>query len=159
IGPAADIPELDLPSAEALVERLASPDPAMVVAAMDVLVAHQRVKLVPALLLRHDSEPVLVHALGIFWDEKARTDWLPLAQKLVDHPSEVVRIAALRALAKRGRFDAVEKASADTSARVRAYAAFQLALRDAPADLAKHPLIDAILKMPGQLGRDSRHEL
>jgi hypothetical protein len=158
IGPGVEIEELDLPSAEALVETMASPDPAAVVAAIDVLVLHRRVKLVPALVLYHDAEQVVAHALEVF-GESPRTDWIPLATKLLSHPREPVRVAAVRALAKKGRFEALEKASDDVSSRVQAYAAFHLALRDAGADLATHPLIDVIMHMPGEYGRANRRGL
>jgi AAA family ATP:ADP antiporter len=158
IGPHVEIQELDLPSAEALVETMASPDPAAVVAAIDVLVQHRRVKLVPALVLYHDAPQVLVHALEVL-GESPRTDWVPLAMKLLSHPREPVRIAAVRALAKKGHFEALEQAAADLSSRVQAYANFHLALRDAETPLTEHPLIDVILHMPGDIGRAYRRGL
>jgi AAA family ATP:ADP antiporter len=158
IGPGDEIQELDLQSAEALVETMASPDPAAVVAAIDILVQHGRTKLVPALVLYHDAEQVVVHALEVF-GEGQRTDWVPLATKLLSHPREPVRVAAVRALGKKRRFDALEQAASDVSSRVQAYAAFQLALRDAGADLAAHPLIDVIMHAPGEFGRASRRGL
>jgi hypothetical protein len=158
IGPGVEIQELDLPSAEALVETMASPDPATVVAAIDVLVQHRRVKLVPALVLYHDAEQVVVHALEIFGNSP-RTDWVPLATKLLSHAREPVRVAAVRALAKKGRFDALQQASSDVSSRVQAYAAFHLALRDAGTALTENALIDVIMHMPGEYGRANRRGL
>ncbi len=158
IGPEVEIQELDLHSAEALVETLASPDPATVVAAIDVLVQHRRVKLVPALVLYHDAERVVVHALEVFSDS-ARTDWIQLATKLLSDPREPVRVAAVRALAKRGHVEVLVQASADVSSRVQAYAAFHVALRDADTDVAQHPLVDVIMHMPGELGREQRRGL
>jgi hypothetical protein len=158
IGPDVEIQELDLPSAEVLVETMASPDPAAVVAAMDVLVRHRRMKLVPALVLHHDAEPVLVRALEIF-GESSRTDWVPLATKLLTHPREPVRVAAVRALAKAGHTEALAQASSDVSSRVQAYTAFHLAHRDTETPLLEHPLVDVIMHMPGELGRASRRGL
>jgi AAA family ATP:ADP antiporter len=158
IGPHVEIQELDLPSAEALVETMASPDPAAVVAAIDILVQHRRVKLIPALVLYHDAEQVLVHALEVF-GESPRTDWVSLAMKLLSHPREPVRVAAVRALAKKGHFEALEQAAGDVSSRVQAYANFHLAMRDAETPLTEHPLIDVILHMPGDIGRGYRRGL
>jgi AAA family ATP:ADP antiporter len=158
IGPEVDIQELDLPSAEALVETMASPDPATVVAAIDVLVQHRRVKLIPALVLYHDAERVVEHALEVFGDSP-RTDWIPLATKLLSSPREPVRVAAVRALAKKGHFEALDLAANDVSSRVQAYANFHLALRDTETELTEHPLIDVIMHMPGDIGRDYRRGL
>jgi AAA family ATP:ADP antiporter len=158
IGPEADIQELDLPSAEALVETMASPDPATVVAAMDVLVQHRRVKLIPALVLYHDAERVVLYALQVFGDSP-RTDWIPLATRLLSSPREPVRVAAVRALAKKGHFEALDQAANDISSRVQAYANFHLALRDTETDLTENPLIDVIMHMPGDIGRDYRRGL
>ena len=57
-------------------------------------------------------------------------------------------MASVRALAKKGRLDALETAKTDVSSRVQAYAAFHLALREAPADLVDHPLIAAVMHLP-----------
>jgi ATP:ADP antiporter, AAA family len=158
IGPDTDLQELDFPSAEALVETMASPDPAVVSAAMQVLDGHGRNKLIPVLVLYHDSESVVVSALELF-ASSTRTDFIPLAVKLLGHASEKVRIAAVRALAKRGRIDALEKATSDASSLVRAYASFYLALREAPTDLMQHPLIAEIMGLTGDLGREGRKGL
>jgi AAA family ATP:ADP antiporter len=158
IGPETEIPELDLPSAEALVESMASPDPVTVTASMEVLVQHRRAKLIPALILYHDSPDVVVRALEIL-SASARTDWTPLAIKLLSHASEEVRIAAVRALARKGRTEALERATSDPSTRVHAYAAFHLARREAGDDLAEHPLVAVIMKLPGIFGDESRRGL
>ncbi len=147
--------ELGLDAAGALVEALASPDPAKVKAAMDILTENRRDNLIPALVLYHDAPKVLEHALGIFADGK-REDWIPLAERLLDHADESVRIAAIRALAKHGRIDSLEKAAEDKSSRVQAYAAFHLALQDPEGELLDHPLIYVILRAPGTFGRESR---
>jgi AAA family ATP:ADP antiporter len=158
IGPEADIQELDLTSAEALVESMANPDPATVKSAMDVLVLHRRVKLIPALVLYHDDPSVLIRALEIF-GASHRLDWIPLAAKLLSHSNESVRIAAVRALAKKGNVEALERAAADASSRVQAYAALHLAHREPGQDLARHPLIAVIMELPGDYGVQSRRGL
>jgi hypothetical protein len=79
--------------------------------------------------------------------------------KLMSHPREPVRVAAVRALAKTGHFEALEQAASDVSSRVQAYANFHLALRDTETELTQHPLVDVIMHMPGDLGRDYRRGL
>ena len=58
-----DVTEIDMNAAEALVEAMASPDAVQVVAALDVLEQRKRSKLIPALILYHEAEPVVVRAL------------------------------------------------------------------------------------------------
>jgi AAA family ATP:ADP antiporter len=158
IGPHVEIQELDLPSAEALVESMANSDPAIVIGSMRVLDQHQRTKLIPALVLYHEAESVLVHALELF-GASTRTDWIPLGEKLLAHPSDTVRIAAIRALAKHGRVEALERAASDPSSRVQAYAAFHLAHRQADTDLTTNPLVTVIMQLPGEFGRQNRRDL
>jgi ATP:ADP antiporter, AAA family len=154
-APPTVLDELDLASAEVVVETLASPSPEEVVAAMNLLVRKRRARLIPALVLHHESESVLVRALEIF-GESERRDWIPLAERLLVHPREAVRIAAVRALAKAGVASALKKAADDTSSVVQGYAAFHIALGDTPDDLLEHPLIAVILKLPGEFGESSR---
>lgn len=158
ISAESEIQELDLTSAEVLVESMASPDPAVVIASMTVLVQHHRTKLIPALVLYHDEDAVVIRALEIFAGSD-RTDWIPLATKLLSHPSEAVRVATVRALARKGRLEALEAAKNDSSSRVQAYAAFYLALREATGDLVDHPLIAAVMGLPEPYGRESRRAL
>jgi AAA family ATP:ADP antiporter len=158
IGPHVEIQELDLPSAEALVESLANPDPAIVIGAMRVLDQHRRTKLIPALVLYHEAEPVLIHALELF-GASPRNDWIPMGEKLLAHSSDAVRIAAVRALAKHGKVEALATAAADPSSRVQAYAAFHLAHRQAEENLATNPLVSAIMQLPGDVGRQYRRDL
>jgi ATP/ADP translocase len=146
--------ELDLASAEAIVESMASPDPDTVIGAMEVLDLHGRTKLIPALVLYHEADRVLVHALGLFGASK-RVDWIPLGQRLLTHPGEAVRIATVRALARHGRIELIRKATDDISSKVQGYAAFHVA-NNASDDLLEHPLIMVIMKMPGEIGRASR---
>jgi AAA family ATP:ADP antiporter len=113
--------QIDLGSAELLVERLASTEPAQVLAAVDVLARHGRDRLIPALILFHQDERVLARALDVF-AASTRTDWTPLARALVTAGAEPVRIAALRALATHGASDALEMVGGDASPRVQGYA-------------------------------------
>lgn len=158
--------EIDVNAAEALVEAMASPEPVVVVAALDVLQQRNREKLIPALILYHDAEPVLFRALDIF-GASPREDWLPLGERLLSHASEGIRIAAVRALAKHGVASALAKTTDDPSTNVRAYAALHLALGDAaddpvdaPAkDLAGDPRIASMLEERGEPGDAKRRVL
>ena len=147
--------ELGLDAAGALVEAMASPEPGKVIAAMEILAENKRDNLIPALVLYHDAPSVLEHALGVFADSK-REDWVPLAERLLSHVKEPVRVAAVRALARHGKIAALEKAAEDTSSRVQAYAAFHLALQTAEGDLLEHPLIAVMLRAPGDFGHLGR---
>jgi ATP/ADP translocase len=92
----ADLPDLDLASLEALIAALNGGDDAEVVGAMDLLDAEGRGRLVPALILYHPSRPVLLRALQLF-EASGRTDFVPVADRLLDHADPEVRSAALRA--------------------------------------------------------------
>src|SRR5690606_13806366 len=100
IAPSGNV-ELDLPSVEALMESLSSRDEERVLAALDVLADGRRARLVPGLILYHDAPRVLERALAIV-AAPDRTDWPPLAERLLDHDEPTVRAAAVRALAAAG---------------------------------------------------------
>jgi len=119
---------LDLESAAILVEGLASEDDAHVLAVLNFTQHHRQTRLVPALLLRHESDEVLVRALRLFGDTPRR-DWIPLARRLQVRGPERVRVAALSALARAGQEEALEESSHDESSLVRAHAAVHLARR------------------------------
>jgi AAA family ATP:ADP antiporter len=154
--------EIDVNAAEALVEAMASPEPVVVVAALDVLQQRNRGKLIPALILYHDAEPVLFRALDIF-GASPREDWVPLGERLLSHSSEGIRIAAVRALAKHGVASALAKTTEDPSTTVRAYAALHLALADLdqdPADdLAQQPRLASMLEERSESGDAKRRVL
>ena len=153
-----DISEIDMNAAEALVEAMASPDPVQVVAALDVLEQRHRAKLIPALILYHDAEPVLLRALEIFAGS-AREDWVPLGERLLTNARESIRVAAVRALAKHGVESALARASEDHSSTVQAYAAFYLALRSDDVDLSQHPRLAVMVHAPGPSGDAARRVL
>jgi len=153
-----EVTEIDVNAAEALVEAMASPDPAQVIAALDVLEQRHRAKLIPALILYHDAEPVLLRALEIFAGSP-RADWVPLGERLLGSPRESVRVAAVRALAKHGVASALSRASEDQSSTVQAYAAFHLALREDEEDLSLHPRLAVMVVAPGPFGDAARRVL
>ncbi len=147
--------ELDIRSVEVVVEALSSREPERSISAIDLLVSNNRTRLIPALILYHESPQVLVRALPAVSTE-TRQDWVPLAERLLEHEVEEVRIAALRALAGAGVASAIERRLLDLRPRVRAHAAFWLAHLDEapPQDEAG---VQQILAMPNdEHGRDAK---
>lgn len=150
--------DLNLASVEAIMEALSSRDPDRVLAAIDILVDNQRTRLIPALILYHESGLVLTRALEVVATAD-RQDWVPLAHRLLDHPDEVVRAAAVRVLTARGHREGLRRGLADPSARVRTEAAFSLVQQDPDAEPARDPRIEAIIGAHGEEGRAARKAL
>lgn len=146
--------QLDLNSVELVVEALSSRDEIQVVAAIDLLAASDRARLIPALILYHESEAVLIRSLEAI-GTKDRRDWIPLAERLLDHKSPQVRVAALKALARKGDRLTVEKRMLDINPYVRAHAAFWLA-QTHDGDLVKDPAVSQILAMGGEAGAEAQ---
>src|SRR6185295_5716023 len=118
----ADMPALDLGSLEALFLSLNSRDDGEVMAAMDLLVEQGRVRLVPALVLYHPEAGVVLKALEHF-SRSGRTDFLPVAERLLTHANPEVRAAAVRAHTPvAGGEVFLRRAAGDDSALVRATA-------------------------------------
>jgi len=122
-----DDQDLDLTAVETLLESLASADEAQVLAAIELLAATRRRRLLPALILYHESPAVLANALAVFSVEPRR-DFVPLAERLLGHSDPHVRASAVRALAAAGKREAAERALDDAHPDVRAYAAYFLAV-------------------------------
>jgi ATP:ADP antiporter, AAA family len=118
--------ELDLTSVETLVEALARPQPSEVIAAMNVLAERKRERLIPALILLHGDEGVLLRALEILGPSRRR-DWYSLGEKLLESPSEAVRQGALRAFALAGEVDVLDHVAAQGSPALRTFATLYLA--------------------------------
>ncbi|MEI9947591.1 MAG: hypothetical protein WDO74_01040 [Pseudomonadota bacterium] len=118
--------ELDLTSLEMLVEALARPEANEVIAAMNVLAERQREKLIPALILYHNDEAVLVRALELFGGTD-RKDWLPLGERLLNHDNPRVQQAAVRAFALSGVSAVLERVLDHPNPSLRAVAALYLA--------------------------------
>ncbi len=89
-------PELDLASLETLVAALDSRNDHEVLAALDVLEREQKSRLIPALILHHPSEAVVLRALGSFARAR-RTDVVHVIDRLFDHPAIRVRCDAIAA--------------------------------------------------------------
>ena len=118
--------ELDLTSLEMLVEALAKPEANEVIAAMNVLAERKREKLIPALILHHSDEAVLIRALELFGGTD-RKDWLPLGERLLDHDNPRVQQAAVRAFALSGVTAVLERVLEHPNPSLRAFAALYLA--------------------------------
>jgi AAA family ATP:ADP antiporter len=94
----AGMPELDMTALEALIAALSSRKDAQVLGALDLLAAQSRGRLLPSLILFHPSKAVVLRALELLV-ESGRTDFVPVADRLLSHADAEVRTAALRARA------------------------------------------------------------
>ncbi len=157
LDPAAVAQDLDLGSLETVMEALSSRDAPRVLAAMDLLDERRRARLVPGLILYHESAEVLLRALRLVTTPE-RSDWPPLAERLLAHPSEAVRVEALRALARINSHVAVVRALDDESPAVRAHAALWSA-RGGDRDPLATGRIRELLALEGGDGRKARAAL
>jgi hypothetical protein len=122
IRTARELPELDLNSLEALFAALNSRDDAEVTGAMEFLGDQGRTRLIPALVLYHPSQPVVLRAFELF-ERSGRDDFLPIADRLTAHPDPEIRAAALRARSSvRPDPEALRKALDDPSPLMRSTA-------------------------------------
>jgi hypothetical protein len=96
LRPAIDLPPVDLASLETLIGALNSSDDHEVLAAIDLLQVEGRARLIPALILYHPSQAVVLKSLQLFARE-GRSDFLPAAERLLQHADPEIRAAALRA--------------------------------------------------------------
>jgi AAA family ATP:ADP antiporter len=142
--------ELDLTAVQALLEALARPDADDVIAAMNLLAERGRSRLIPALILYHDDERVLRRALELF-AESERRDWFALGERLLQHRSLEVRLAAVRALALADALPALERAAQHEDVEVRARAALHLAQRSGHG-LRADPRVQQALSAVGETG-------
>jgi ATP:ADP antiporter, AAA family len=93
-----DVPELDLYSLETLVSALNSESDEEVLATLDLLDAYRKHHVIPALLLYHPSNAVVIRTLDLLVIH-GRKDFASVAKRLLDHEDLEVRSAAMRALA------------------------------------------------------------
>jgi AAA family ATP:ADP antiporter len=91
-----EFPGLDVASLETLVAALDSQNDAEVLAALDVLQREGKARLVPALILYHPSDEVVVRALA-FFAQVGRKNVVPVIDRLLEHDSARVRAAAVAA--------------------------------------------------------------
>lgn len=146
---------LDLGSVEVVVEALSSPDPQRVIAAIDLLVTGNRRRLIPALILYHESPEVLVRALDAVATPE-RKDWIALAERLLANPNEAVRVAVVRALSRAGALD--EAKLGDGGPAMRGHAAFWQAERTLGAP-EQHPSVRHVLELAEPEGATARQAL
>jgi AAA family ATP:ADP antiporter len=122
LRPAVDLPPVDLVSLETLFGALNSADDHEVLAAMDLLAEEGRARLIPALILYHPSQRVVLRALELFALD-GRADFLPVAERLARHADAEIRAAALRARTRVQPDEALLRTAAgDPSPLVRATA-------------------------------------
>ena len=146
--------ELDLRSVEVVVEALSSRTPSSAIAAMELLEGSGRTRLIPALILYHESEEVLIRALQVV-PIRERVDWVPLAERLLEHEHAQVRVAAVEALAQTGHTNQVQRRLEDISPWVRAHAAFWL-VEPSLENPEDDESIRLVLDMEGTTGREAR---
>jgi hypothetical protein len=122
LRPAADLPPVDLVSLETLFASLNSADDNEVLAAMDLLDEEGRARLIPALILYHPSQRVVLRALEIL-ARAGRSDFLPVSDRLLRHADPEIRAGALRARTTVAPDEArLRAAAADPNPLVRATA-------------------------------------
>jgi HEAT repeat protein len=145
---------LDRASVEDLVQHLADEDPLTVVGAMNSLARRGRERLIPALVLLHQDEAILLRALQIF-TESRRADWINRARRLLREPREPVRIAAARALAVHGRLEAGDL-NDESSPHLRGYSALHFALERGAAQVLIDPHIAEIMAGADSVGEEAQ---
>ena len=141
---------LNIESVAVVVEALSSRDYERAVAAIDLLEANQQQQVIPALILYHEAPEVLIRALDVIATGD-RKDWIPLAERLLEHERPAVRVAALKALAKSGDLSPLERRLLDIDPTVRAHAAFWLARSENEAP-ETHPAVRQIVDMSRTAG-------
>ncbi len=91
-----EFPELDVSSLETLLSAFESPNDREVLAALNVLERERKTQLIPALLLHHPSEPIVLRVLAIL-ARSGRKAAVPTIDRISEHPSPEVRAAAIAA--------------------------------------------------------------
>jgi len=93
-----EVPQLDLGSLESLIASLNSSRDEEVLATLEVLVAYDRVALIPALLLYHPSRPVVLRTLEVLASSE-RSDYVPIARRRLEDEDPEIQAAAMNAIA------------------------------------------------------------
>jgi ATP/ADP translocase len=91
----AEVRDLDLHSLEALIAALSSENDDEVTGALEILAAHGKANLIPALILYHPSPDVVLHAFELL-SGTDRADVHRLTERLLKHENPRIRAAALR---------------------------------------------------------------
>lgn len=136
-----------LGSLEVLVEALSSMNPSRATAAIHLLASHGRARLIPALTLFHPDPEVLLAALK-YVPAADRRDWVQPTERLIDHASEEVRLAAMSALVEHGIRAPLERRLAGEDRLMRGHAVALLAERS-PSPPHQHASVRALLAASG----------
>ena len=134
--------ELSLDSVEVVIESLSSSQESEVLGAMALFEEAKRTRIIPALLLYHPSEAVLLRALSLV-PSRDRKDWPALAERLLSHPSLQVRLAAARALGRNGLTERLDPDRFEEPELVAVSAFYQA---DRLSDPTEHEKIAALLR-------------
>lgn len=154
LGSHAEADPVDLETAEELVQHLADDDPLTVVGAINALTRRGRERLIPALVLLHQDEGILLHSLAVFADS-SRDDWVMRARRLLRDSRDSVRIAAVRALAVHGHLRNTDL-GAESSPRLRGYAALHFARAHGESDLLGDSRVAEIVSGLGEAAEEAR---
>ena len=92
-----DVPDLDLASFEVLVHSLSAENDTEVLVALDMFESYGKTALVPALILYHPSQEVVLRAFEMF-ARSQRKDVRRLTGRLLSHEDPEIRAAALRSV-------------------------------------------------------------
>ena len=91
-----EFPELDLASLESLTAALESENDQEVLAALRILEREGKARFIPALILHHPSEQVVLCALAIL-NQSGRPNLDKVLARMTEHPSALVRAASMAA--------------------------------------------------------------
>lgn len=138
---------LTLGSLEVLMEALSSMNRSRANAAIHLLASHGRARLIPALTLFHPDPKVVLTALR-YVPAVDRSDWISPAERLIDHASEEVRVAAMGALVEHGVQAPLERHLAGRNPRMRGHAVALLADRS-QSPPHEHPAVRSLLSNAG----------
>ncbi len=152
------IHQLDGKAIETVVAALSSDDDRRVIAALQILVTRRRASLIPALILRHDSIEILTAAFAAL-TTPGRTDWVPLAWRLLKGPEPRARMLALRALARHDDQTAIVAGLCDDDPGVMAHGVFWSLQRTSAVGVRDNPAVAGLLAETGQRAEIARAEL
>ena len=150
--------ELDDKALAAVLDALSSDDDRRVIAAIQILVARGRARAIPALILRHDSIEVLTVALAALAVQN-RSDWIPMAKRLLKSGNPRIRILALRALGRIGDQTSIFDGLCDHDAGVSAHGVFWSLQSMEAGAVQDNPAVVALLAEAGPRGTTGRREL
>ncbi len=146
----------DATSIEVMVQSLGSPDPRQVLQGLGMLTYHGKGKLVPPLLLYHESPEVRRETLEVLV-KAGRTDAMPLIERLLGDEDRDVRTAEMRVLAalrSENLLEMMVSRLSDPDLRVRAAAISSVANRGTEQEIKEATA--ALAQLAGDAGPDAR---